>query len=202
MSKDDDALNDTTEARPRPRLVRSEADESTVVSDDLDIKPAFKNKWQRMLPLIGAMAVVLALGPTISRFIDAYRAVVLEVRSDKMLIQETARAPKWVSSIAAKPGDMLAKDSLTWNPTVAEPLPKDSPLIDLAVRYQLTYDGTITEVRAPNAPGRASIAVVETTDGRTIEVPLWADHLATAKTGTSLHKDPNQWDPVVVTRRP
>jgi hypothetical protein len=197
MSIDDES----TEARPRPRLVPSIADESTKVVDDFELKPAWKSKWQRMLPIIGAMAVVLALGPTISRFIDAYRAVVLEVQGDKMLVQETARAPKWVSAIATKPGDMLAKDSFSWNPVVAEPLPKDSPLIELAVRYQLTYDGTITEVRAPNAPGRASVAVVETTDGRTIEVPLWADHLATAKAGTNLHKDPSQWDPVVVTKR-
>ena len=195
MANDDDALNEPTEARPRPRLVPALGDENTVLSDDLPIKPAWKNKWQRMLPIIGAMLIVLALGPTISRFIDTYRAVVLDVKSDKMFIQETARAPKWVSAIATKPGDMLAKDPFSWNPAVASVEPKDAPLIELATRYQGTYDGTIVEMRPPNAPGRAAIAVVETTDGRKIEVPLWADHLATASVGRVLHKDPGSWDP-------
>lgn len=195
MSKDDDALNEPTEARPRPRLVSSIANESTVISDDLPIKPNFKNKWQRMLPIIGAMLLVLAFGPTISRFIDAYRAVVLDVQSDKMFIQEPARAPKWVSAIAAKPGDLLVKESFSWNPKVGTAEPRDAALVELASRYQSTYDGTIVEMRAPNAPGRASVAVVDTTDGRRVEVPLYAEHLATASVGRVLHKDPGQWDP-------
>ncbi|MBC7793555.1 MAG: hypothetical protein H7Z43_07590 [Clostridia bacterium] len=198
MSKDDDALGESTEARPRPRLVKSIGSDETPTSDQLDdltFKPSFKSKYQRMLPIIGAMLVVLALGPTISRVIDAYRAVVLDVQSDRMFIQETARSPKWVSAIAVKPGDMLVKESFGWNPAVVSAEPRDAPLVELASRYQASYDGTIIEMRAPNSPGRATVAVVDTTDGRKLEVPLWADHLATASVGRVLHKDPGGWDP-------
>ena len=195
--------NDPTIARPRPHLVRSIANEVTVPvsKEELEsIKPP-ASRWRRMAPILAVLVVVLAAGPFISRFIDTYRAVVIDVQSGKMMIQEPSRPPRWVPAIDVKPGGVIAKDAFTWNPHTVEPETRDAPGIELAERWQSSYEGTIVEMRPPVAQGRGATAVVDTTDGRRIEVTLFAEHLATASVGRVLHKDAHTWDPVMLSPR-
>ena len=202
---DDGKLDDeSTIARPKPRLVHSINNEPTVIGgmsgaelDDLP-RPRISDRWRRMAPILLVLVAVLAMGPFISRFIDTYRAVVMDVQDDKMMIQQPMRPPRWISAIDVKPGTVVAKEPLSWNPHAVEPSPKDAPLLELAERWQSAYEGVIVEMRPPNAPGRGAIAVVQTADGNRFEVSMFAEHLATASVGRVLHKEPGSWDPVMM----
>jgi hypothetical protein len=207
---DDDAKgidDEATLARPKPRLVPSINDEPTVVGgkgpvmiDDPPLRSAGSERLRRMAPILAVLVVVLAMGPFISRFIDTYRAVVMDVDADsgKMMIQQPMRPPRWVSAIDAKPGTVVMKEPFSWNPHPVEATPKDAPQLELAQRWQSSYEGVIVELRPPNAPGRGAIAVVQTADGNRFEVSMFAEHLATASVGRVLHKEPSTWDPVML----
>ncbi len=202
---DDGKLDDeSTIARPKPRLVHSISNEPTLVGgaraaelDDLP-RPRISDRWRRMAPILLVLVAVLAMGPFISRFIDTYRAVVMDVQDDKMMVQQAMRPPRWISAIDVKPGTVVMKDPFSWNPHAVDPTPKDAPLLELAERWQSTYEGVIVEMRPPNAPGRGAVAVVQTADGTRFEVSMFAEHLATASVGRILHKEPGSWDPVMM----
>ncbi len=195
--------DESTLARPKPRLVHSISNEPTQVSgmvSDFDDVPRSRisDRWRRMGPILVVLVAALAMGPFISRFIDTYRAVVMDVKDDKMMIQQPMRPPRWISATDAKPGTVVMKDPFSWNPHPVEPTPKDAPLLELAERWRSSYEGVIVEMRPPNGPGRGAIAVVQTSDGNRFEVSMFADHLATASVGRVLHKESGSWDPVMM----
>lgn len=207
MSDDEKSIDDEpTMARPKPRLVHSINNEPTLVGghgapmiDDIPLRPSFANRWRRMTPILAVLVGVLAAGPFISRFIDSYRAVVMDLDGDgKMMIQRAMRPPKWISAIDVKPGTVVVKDPFSWNPHPVEATAKDAPQLELAQRWLSSYEGVIVEMRPPNAPGRGAVAVVQTSDGNRFEVAMFAEHLATASVGRVLHKDASSWDPVML----
>lgn len=197
--------DEATLARPKPRLVHSINNEPTLVGaqnaatlDDPPIRSRGGERLRRLAPILAVMVLALAMGPFISRFIDTYRAVVMDVQDDKMMIQQPMRPPRWISAIDVKPHTVIVKEPFSWNPHPVEATAKDAPLLELADRWQSSYEGVIVEMRPPNAPGRGAVAVVQTADGNRFEVSMFAEHLATASVGRVLHKEPGTWDPVML----
>lgn len=203
--------DESTLARPKPRLVHSISNEPTLVGGkaaakaDVDDLPPIRSRGaerlRRMGPILAVMVAALACGPFISRFIDSYRAVVMDHNDGKMMIQQPMRPARWISAIDAQPRTIIEKGAFSWNPHPVEATVKDAPLIELAERWQSTYEGVIVEMRPPNAPGRGAVAVVQTQDGTRFEVSMFAEHLATASVGRVLHKDKSSWDPVMLPAR-
>lgn len=204
--------DESTLARPKPRLVHSISNEPTLVGGksasataDVDDLPPIRSRGserlRRMAPILAVMVAALAMGPFISRFIDSYRAVVMDLKDGEMMIQQPMRPARWISAIDVQPRTMIEKNAFSWNPHPVEPSPKDAPLLELAERWQSSYEGVIVEMRPPNAPGRGAVAVVQTPDGNRFEISMFAEHLATASVGRVLHKERSSWDPVMLPAR-
>lgn len=160
-------------------------------------------RLRRHVPVLTIVLVALVMGPFISRYIDSYRAVVLEVREGEMFIMETRRpdelrAPRWVDAIQVEPGTVVEKKVGAWTPVPVPALAKDANAIQVYERWMSSYEGPIVEIRPPVTPGKAYVAVVRTPEGKQIDVALWADHLAEVAVGKILRKEPRSWDPFLV----
>lgn len=177
------------------------SEDSPTISDDDDLPikvpgPLRRSKWL-LLTLLAALVV----GPWISRYIETYRVVVLDVRDDEMLFGYATLPPRWVARTDAKPGQIVAKERFSWSPDVSKEQLRDKPLLDLYVRYADSYQGTIVKIRDPYKPDGAHVAVVKIDRGGEVTLPLWADHLAGAEVGRRVEKLPGSWDPVLTDDR-
>ena len=164
--------------------------------DDSDIKihgPVRRNAGL----LLGVVFVVL-VGPSITRVLKNYRAVVLTVQNDKMFLAQEKQPPMWVDAIDAKPGDMVQKDSGSWSPMVAEPELRDRNLQKTFKRFVLAYEGVVVKINAPKGPGSPSTAVIQLDDGTRRSESLWGKHLATVEVGSRVRKESETWEPVIV----
>ncbi|MEZ4273601.1 MAG: hypothetical protein R3C68_19835 [Myxococcota bacterium] len=164
-------------------------------SDEFKLQGPFR---RNMLLLAGVVMVTIA-GPSISRVLEEYRGIVLDLRDDTMLLGFEGIAPKWVSAIEAQRGDLVEKSLGSWQPTVVEKRPGDHSLLKMHERYSRTYVGTVIRVNAPVSPKGPSSAVVQLdNDGGIIRETIWAEHLATIAVGSRLEKHAGAWDPVIV----
>ncbi len=155
--------------------------------------------FRRNAGLFGALALMFLISPLISRSLADYRAVVLAVDQDRILVAEVTRPARWVSQGTAKPGDIIVKNVGTWTVKTVPPTGGDRELKSLFNRYTQTYEGTITEIRAPLAPGSAQVAVVKLDgNGQEIHVPLWSEKLAGAAPGKRILKQSGSWDPILI----
>jgi len=156
--------------------------------------PFFQRAWK----LIVLMVVVLLVAPLFTRLLNHYRAVVLEVHEDQMLVGRKDHLPLWVPAIAAPPGTVVAKQAGQWSAQTIEPGDQDAPLVDLFRRYSKKYIGRIVELHAPVVRMGAWAAVVETAGGQRIDAPLWSESLGGARVGLWLRKDFGTWEPVLI----
>jgi hypothetical protein len=170
--------------------------------NDLDFKPRLDGPIRRNLGIILAVVAVLVVGPTLSKVLKSYRGIVLEVRDDTMFVALMDLPPKWMDTIGAQPGQVIAKEAFGWSPGPAEPLPIDDKLLDLYDRYTLTYQGAIVEVLPPASQGGTTSAVVQTVDGKQQVIKLVAEHLLDAGKGDRVEKKIYTWDPEVVEKAP
>lgn len=166
-------------------------------ADDLD-NFRVAGPLRRNAGLLLVIAAAAVLGPLLSRYLTAYRAIVLEVDSERMLVAEETRPPQWIDGVTAAPGDIVEKAVGSWGPEKVSSRGQDHKLQKMYERYAQTYTGVITAINPPVAPGAASTAVVQLDSGGRIHVPLWAEHLAAAAVGVRVQKNLNSWDPVLV----
>lgn len=168
--------------------------------DDVDIKPP--GRLRQSAGLLLAVVAALALGPSITRVISSYRAIVLEVRDDQMHVAwEDNRPNDWVAAVDAQAGDMVEKQAWTWRPRVVERRPTDHPLIQLYERYSRTYTGTILKISPPRGLGDVGTALVQIDGGGRVAVPLY-NQLRVAEVGMRVQKRPSTWDPVLLEEPP
>jgi hypothetical protein len=159
-----------------------------------NVPPFLQRTWK----LIALVLLVLCLSPLFSRLVEHYRGVVLAVHNDEMLLGRKDHFPVWVTDISVEPGAIIVKELGQWRAKSAEPVESDQPLLDLFRRYTRRYVGPIVEMRAPVVRTGPWTAVVKTTDGQTIDVPLWSEALSSARVGLWLRKDAESWDPVLI----
>lgn len=168
----------------------------------LDTDDEFEFKHQgpirRNAGLLIAVAVVVIVGPTLSRVLDTYRAIVLEERDGDMFVAQHELPPMWISAIEVEPGHMIEKIAGNWNPQPAEANPTDKKLFEMYTRWIDSYDGVIVEIIPPLVFRGPSRAIIETDDGRRINQVIWAKHLAEAQVDRRVSKRPNAWDPILV----
>ncbi|MEL6547856.1 MAG: hypothetical protein AAFQ82_24735 [Myxococcota bacterium] len=172
--------------------------------DALEAK-AVQGPIRRNLPLILAVLMVLAVGPAVSRLITHYRAVVLEVKDGQMLMIEGRTPPpppRWISAVPVEPGAIVEKQVGQWSPAAASAGPDDRTLLSYHERWARSYQGVITKIRPPLSPDGPSVAVLQLTDGTTLEVSLWSQDLASAAVGKGLEKRPGSWGPELMVTAP
>ncbi|MEE8409558.1 MAG: hypothetical protein V3T05_08130, partial [Myxococcota bacterium] len=75
--------------------------------DDVELK--IQGPLRRNIGLMLAVAVVIIVGPALSRVLGTYRAIVLEKRDGEMLVAQHELPPKWISAIEVEPGRMIEK---------------------------------------------------------------------------------------------
>ena len=90
---------------------------------ELKIQGPIRRNWA----LLTGIVAIMLIAPSISRVLQVYRAVVLEVQDEKMFLGFRQRPPKWVDAITANQGDVINKDAGSWDPKVVPPLPADQP---------------------------------------------------------------------------
>jgi len=151
-----------------------------------------RNAW-----LFTGLVVVFALGPSITQLLESYRAVVLEVGPEHMLIVRGDRPPEWVASLQVEHGTVLLKEAGSWDPRAVPEDKSDTERLKTYRRYTSSYEGRIKAIRPPAYPLGPSVAILTLQDGKTTEIELWAQHLAGAAVGKTLRKEPGTWDPVL-----
>jgi len=150
---------------------------------------------QRNGKTLALVVLVALLSPSISRFLEQNRGVVLELRDGEMLVQPAQTLPRWVDDVGAKPGDMVAKPrwSRAWSVVAAEPT--DRPAVALFERYTAEYEGTAVEIMSAAQPGMAAVAI-ETHDGARLVVSVWSPPVW-LKPGAHLKKRRGTWEPEI-----
>lgn len=181
-------------------ISRGSRDKTTVFEPDAVEAKAIQGPLRRNAPLIVVMGVALIVGPWVSQLLSSYRAVVLEVRGDQMLLIEGRTPPpppRWVDAIDTEGGDIVLKSAGSWSPEVVEAAAADRALMSFHERWSRTYDGVITAIRPPDAPGAPSVAVLRLEDGSGLNVALWSQGLAEATVGKRLIKIGGSWEPTL-----
>ena len=167
-------------------------------ADDLDIKP-LPGPIRRNLPLLVVVALAFIVGPIFNNLLDQYRMIVLDQRGDTMFVARgSQQPPEWIEAVDAKPGMILAKGLGEWTPSVVEPTPEDTYILELYERYISSWVGRVKHIARRSHPQAAETAVVELADGGEKRFPIWADHLATLSKGSMLRKVAGEWDPVII----
>jgi len=152
-----------------------------------------RNGW-----LFGSVLLALLLGPCLSRYIESYRAIVLDMREGEMLLARPNRPPSWVTSGQVDRGQLLEKRTGEWSPEVAERTPTDAELVALYDRYSKTYVGTVMEIAPPrNSTGTYTAVIQVDGDGR-VGVPMFSEHLAGLMVGNRVQKLDGHWDPIII----
>jgi hypothetical protein len=154
---------------------------------------------RRNLKLLIAVAATLAIAPSLNRLMTSYRAIVLERSGEVVLVAQETRPPEWVDAVEAAPGEVLVKDAGDWSSRATEPGEQDGALVKLYERYIAVYDGTVVKILKRQNTHAADAAIIETGDGRSFRLEIWADHLIDVKIGSRLRKVKNSWDPELVT---
>jgi hypothetical protein len=149
-------------------------------------------------PLLVAVALAFAFGPAISRLLDTYRGVVLQVKDDETLIGLADKPPRGVAPLSAKEGEIVLKDRGSWSARVVPSTTADRPLLALHARFNRQYTGTVIQVDAPRTPTGAATALLFLDDGTKLTISLWGDHLAAIAAGSRVRKEPGSWEPILV----
>lgn len=145
-----------------------------------------------------AALVALVVGTPVTRWLQAYRGVVLERRGEQMFLAFEDRPPRWLEAIDVPAGTLIYKEVGDWRPHPETPRGGDLKLMQMYKRFTSAYDGVITRIEAPLAPAQASTAVVVLDTGGKVRVPLWSEDLAAAAVGRRVRKLPGNWDPLLV----
>ena len=164
--------------------------------DDDGIK--LQGPLRRTAPLLGAALLALVIGFFASELLGAYRAIVLEVKGDQMLVGWELRPPEWQPQIAAKAGDVLAKEIGAWGPEVVSVESSDKALVALYERYINTYEGKVVDIVQRQNPQAADVAVIKMKTGELLRLEVWAEHLTGLERGQTVRKQRHSWDPVIV----
>ena len=155
-----------------------------------------RNMW--LFILLGASFIV---GKPVTRLLESYRGVVLDVQNAEMYVAFADRAPRWVPQADdpnVQPGVMIDKQRGAWNVQGVEPKGRDLPLLQLFSRYTSTYNAVIVRIDAPLSPGMSATATIEIDGGKRLRIPLGAENLATAAAGRHLRKLAGSWDPILL----
>ncbi|MCK5688495.1 hypothetical protein KAI87_04450 [Myxococcota bacterium] len=166
--------------------------------DDTDIKiPMSPAKYG--MSLIFPIVVVIALGPSLSRIMDSYRAAVLESREGQLLLAHVEGPPLWLEGVSAEPGDIIGKSAWKWNPEVVEKDEnEDKIVLDLYRRYSRTYEGVVTKVILAEERGGAAQAVIKIDGAESFRIWLWTAELSYTQVGMKVIKKSGEWDPVLI----
>ncbi len=148
--------------------------------------------------LFGGFITVLAVGPSVSNLLDAYRGIVLRVQGDDMLVAFAEKAPKNFDKITAKAGDIVEKERMSFNPRVVAREAGDHQLVSLHARFVKKYSGVIVLINPPKTPHGPHTAIIQLEDGKKLNVPLYGEHLSTAEVGSHVRKEPEAWEPFLV----
>ncbi|MEO1172808.1 MAG: hypothetical protein AAFX94_12285, partial [Myxococcota bacterium] len=168
--------------------------------DELE-KKAIQGPLRRNAPLLLVLVAVFAFAPSLSQLLKSYRAVVLESKDGRILLIESAEPPpppRWASADGIEAGSVVEKAAGRWSPVAVDPAPKDAALLRYHERWTRAYEGTISKIYPPAAPGSPSVAVVTLEDGSTLSVSLWSQDLAEAAVGRRLKKEPSSWEPDLI----
>lgn len=165
-----------------------------------DVK--IKSAWRRNAPLLLGVVFVLIIGPFASQLLETYRAIVLEHRDGSTLIAFEEKPPKWIDGTAGQVGQVVVKERFAWSPQAVPAEAGDHQLLRLHERYTSTYEGRVIHIQAPRVPSGPHVALIETTEGARLNVPIHGEHLATLQVGDFVKKEPTAWEPVIVTKPP
>lgn len=179
------------DAHPEPEHLEPQPNGPTHEDADLVLDGPFRrNRW-----LLTILFGVFLVGIPLTRILDSYRGIILEIRDDEMLVAFELASPEWMAATQAEPGTVVEKKVGNWRPVPVETTPEDEPLVVFWQRYSDAYEGRIIQISAPEQQGDPQPVVIETTNGRRIE---WTDVMATTKVGQRVAKTAGTWDPVVV----
>jgi hypothetical protein len=158
-----------------------------------------RTPWRRNWGLGLVVIAGFVLGTPVTRLLDTYRGIVLNLDGDKMFLAFENKPPKLYDAMdGANPGTIVTKERGHWSAEVSEALGRDIKLIQMQKRYVSEYDATILRIDKPLSVQQASVAVAKTSDGNVLRVPLYAAELASAAVGRHLKKFANSWDPVLI----
>jgi hypothetical protein len=175
--------------RSEPEETAPRLEEPVAGDEELGIDgPLRRNRW--LLAVIG----VLLIGIPLTRILDTYRGIILEVRGGEMLVAFERTSPEWLAAIEAAPGTVVEKRTGAWQPVPVRQAPEDEPLLVFWRRYSDAYEGRIIQISPPQNDGDPQPVVIQTTDGRKVE---WTDMQADTKVGQRVVKKAGTWDPVV-----
>jgi hypothetical protein len=163
----------------------SEADEPLKIQGPL----------RRNAPLLAGLGLVILCGSAVTRLLQGYRAIVLEVGAERSFIAYESRPPEWIDWVGAQAGAVVVKERLHWDPLVVPTEAADHRLVDFHRRYSDSYAGVIARILEPRTKGGAHTAIVEVEGGETLRVPLHGEHLSGAAVGRRLRKIAGQWEP-------
>lgn len=187
-----------------PISLGSREETALFAPDELE-KKAIQSPLRRHGPLLLVVVAMLALGPSLSRVLRSYRAVVLEVKDGEVLLIESTEPPpppRWVAASSLSPGTIVEKDFGAWSPAEVPTTAEDARLLRHHERWTQAYEGVITKIYPPAEPSSPSVAVLALSDGSTLSVSLWSEDLAEAAVGRSLKKTPSSWEPVLLEQEP
>jgi len=187
-------------SRDATALVEYEDRPDVASAEPLDTA-SVRSPLRRNAPLLLGVAAVLALSPVLTRFLDSYRAVVLEVEGSEMLILKGGSPPPppiWVSALAVEAGDVLVKERGSWSAELGQSQPSDREILELYRRWVSSYEGVIEKIDEAPSLESPSVARVRTDEGESLQVELWSENLGAAQVGRRLRKEPSSWEPVLV----
>lgn len=173
-----------------------EPGEASANDDGVGLK--VQGPLRRNAPLIIGILVIMAVGPSVSTLLDEYRGIVLEVRAGEMLLGFTEKPPRMIDAIPARDGDIIAKERLSWSPTIAPRVAADHQLVALHTRFTRTYTGVVILISPPKTLNGPHTALVQLDDGDKINIPLYGEHLGTIQVGSRLQKESGMWEPILV----
>lgn len=179
-------------------------DPADLLSDDEKPFPRLQGvflRLQRNLWLFVLVGAAFVVGKPVTRLLESYRGVILDIKDGEMYVAFADRVPRWVPQADdpnAQPGAVVAKEMGAWAAQSVEARGRDLPLVQLYGRYTIAYDAVIVRIDPPLAPGLPATATIDTDAGKRLRIPLGAEGLATAAAGRRLRKLPSSWDPILL----
>ena len=163
--------------------------------ESLKLDGPLKRNW----PLLLAIVISFLIGPHVSNFLKAYRAVILDVQGEQMFVGwGESKPPSWEAYGEGKPSDIIVKELGSFSTSIEKAKAEDEVVMRLYQRYTSTYAGVVRAIEAPLRRGGAHVAIVTLDGGGEYRLPIWDEELAEMiAVGRRVEKHKGKWDPVV-----
>jgi len=165
--------------------------------DEFDTR-SLSEPRRRILTYAALALAVLIPSFFASQLLESHRAIVLDVRENRMFVGYERRPPEWLPERLTDPGNILAKKAWHWNAEPDAVGPEDQALVALYQRYTSRYLGTVTDVRPASQSGTFPYAIVQTDAGQKLSITLVETVLMGVKVNMRVEKRLGRWDPEII----